>query len=170
MKRHRHEWVLLGKAKVLCILHHWGVQLILAYSWARPGILAAGKGRGGMFLFLLFLHFHSFSSFSPVPLFHLLDYAFYLSSLFLWEKTKWPTRVDVLLNPNTQSRIICRMKGVDSETCIISKVKDKDTQAWIIYKMKGENSETCIIHRVNSEDWGKNIYRMKGEGWDMNNL
>ena len=41
-----------------CILRHWGVQLILAYSWARPAaILVAGKGRGGMFLFLPFLHF-----------------------------------------------------------------------------------------------------------------
>ena len=61
-----------GGAKVLCILHHWGVQLILTYSWARPAILVVGKGRGGMFLFLLFLHFHSCSSFFPVPLFHLL--------------------------------------------------------------------------------------------------
>ena len=51
-----------GGAKVLCILCHRGVQLILAYSWARPAILVAGKGRGGMFLFLLFLHFHSCSS------------------------------------------------------------------------------------------------------------
>ena len=78
---------------MLCILHHRGVQLILgvvgwcegavyltspgrqlilAYSWARPAILVVGKGRGGMFLFLLFLHFHSCSSFFPVPLFHLL--------------------------------------------------------------------------------------------------
>ena len=24
-----------------------GVQMKLAYSWARPAILAAGKGRGG---------------------------------------------------------------------------------------------------------------------------
>ena len=38
-----------GDAKVLCILRHWDVQLILAYSWARPTILIAGKGRGGMF-------------------------------------------------------------------------------------------------------------------------
>ena len=38
-----------GVAKVSCILHHWGVQLILAYSWARPAILIAGKGRGGIF-------------------------------------------------------------------------------------------------------------------------
>ena len=36
-------------AKVSCILHHRGIQLILAYSWARPAVLVAGKGRGGMF-------------------------------------------------------------------------------------------------------------------------
>ena len=42
-------------------LSHWGVQHVLAYSWARPNVLAAGKGRGGTFLFLLFLKFHSFS-------------------------------------------------------------------------------------------------------------
>ena len=76
-------WGWLGKAKLLCILCHWGVQLILAYSWARPAILAAGMGRGGMFLFLLFLHFHSFSSFSLVLLFHLHYYLFYLSSISL---------------------------------------------------------------------------------------
>ena len=55
-----------GGAKVSCILHHRGVQLILAYSWARPAILVAGKGRWGIFLFLLFLHFHS-CSFLPCP-------------------------------------------------------------------------------------------------------
>ena len=77
-----------GGAKVLCILHHWGVQLILAYSWARPAILVVGKGRGGMFLFLLFLHFHSCSSFFLVPLVHLLYSLFYLFSPFLWETTQ----------------------------------------------------------------------------------
>ena len=82
-----------GGAKVLCILHHWGVQLILAYSWARPAILVVGKGRGGMFLFLLFLHFHSCSSFFPVPLSSLsLSFIsstlFYLFSPFLWETTQ----------------------------------------------------------------------------------
>ena len=51
----------MGGAKVSCILRHRGVQLILAYIWARPAILVAGKGRGGMFLFLPFLHFHSCS-------------------------------------------------------------------------------------------------------------
>ena len=33
-----------------CILCHQGIQLILAYSLARPAILAAGEGRRGMFL------------------------------------------------------------------------------------------------------------------------
>ena len=36
-------------AKVSCILCHRGVQLILAYSWARPAVLVVGKGRWGMF-------------------------------------------------------------------------------------------------------------------------
>ena len=36
-------------AKVSCILRRQGIQVILAYSWARPAILVAGKGRGGMF-------------------------------------------------------------------------------------------------------------------------
>ena len=31
-----------------CILCHQGIQLRLAYSLARPAILPAGKGRGGM--------------------------------------------------------------------------------------------------------------------------
>ena len=84
--RYQRGWS--GGAKVLCSLHHWGVQLILAYIWARPAILVVGKGRGGMFLFLLFLHFHSCSSFFPVPLFHLLYSLFYLFSPFLWETTQ----------------------------------------------------------------------------------
>ena len=36
-------------------LFHTHIVLRLAYSWARPAILVAGKGRRGMFLFLLFL-------------------------------------------------------------------------------------------------------------------
>ena len=87
-----------GGVKVLCILHHQGVQLTLAYSWARPATLVAGKGRGRMFLFLLFLHFHSCSAFFPVPLIHLLYY------LFSPSLTKWPTRIDVWLNPNRMQK------------------------------------------------------------------
>ena len=77
-----------GGAKVVCLLCHRGIQLILAYSSTRPAILVAGEGRGGMFLFLLFLHFLSCSSFFPVPLFHLFYYLFYLFCLFLWETTQ----------------------------------------------------------------------------------
>ena len=65
---------LVGEAKVSCILCHEGIQLILAYSWTRPAVLAAGKG----------------------PLFHLLYYLFYLCSLFLLEMIP---RVDMSLNP-----------------------------------------------------------------------
>ena len=73
-----------GGAKVSCILRHRGVQLILAYSWARPAILVAGKGRGGIFLFLLFLHFHS-CSFLPCPS---LSSLLSLFSLSLGDNTK----------------------------------------------------------------------------------
>ena len=52
----------LGGAKVSFILRHQGAQLILAYSWARPAILVAGKGRGGCFYFFCFF------TFIPVPL------------------------------------------------------------------------------------------------------
>ena len=59
-----------GVAKVLCILRHRGVQLILAYSWARPAILVAGKVKGNVFIssvfslsfLFLFLHCPSLSS------------------------------------------------------------------------------------------------------------
>ena len=91
-----------GGAKVPCILCHRGVQLILAYSWARPAILVVGKGRGGnvfissvsslSFLFL----FLPCSSLSSLRL-SLLT----LFSLSQGDDTKWPTKVDVSLNPNT---------------------------------------------------------------------
>ena len=48
-------------------------DMILAYSWARPAILVAGKGRGGMFLFCFF-------TFIPVP-FSSLFHAFISSTL-----------------------------------------------------------------------------------------
>ena len=51
-----------GGAKMSFILCHWGVQLIMAYSWARPAILVASKGRGGCFYFFCFF------TFIPVPL------------------------------------------------------------------------------------------------------
>ena len=68
-------------AKVLCILPHQGVQLILAYSWARLAILAAGKGRGECFYFFCFF------AFIPVPL-SSLSLSFIYSISFLWETTQ----------------------------------------------------------------------------------
>ena len=73
----------------MCILVHRGVRQILAYSWARPAILVAGKGRGGndfissvsslsfLFLFLLYPPLSS-------PLLSLLS----LFSLSLGDDTK----------------------------------------------------------------------------------
>ena len=75
----------LGEAKVSCILHHQGVQLILAYIWARPAILIVGKSKGGMFLFLLFLHLHSFSF---LPCLSLSSPLLSLFSLSLGDHTK----------------------------------------------------------------------------------
>ena len=58
---------------------------------------------GGMFLFLLFLCFHSFSFFPCPSLSSLLS--FFLLSL---DDTKWHTRVDVSLNPNTINNL-CKL-------------------------------------------------------------
>ena len=90
------------QAKVLCIVRHRGVQLTLAYNWAKPAILVAGKGRGGMFLFLLFLHFHSCSSFFPVPLFHLFYFLFSFLP-FSGRRHKMAHKVDMSLNPIDQT-------------------------------------------------------------------
>ena len=73
-----------GVAKVSCILCLRGVQLILAYSWARTAILVADKGLGGLFYFFCFFTFIPVPLF-PLPLFHLL---YYLFSPSLWETTQ----------------------------------------------------------------------------------
>ena len=103
-------WVVLS-----CILRHWGVHLI-TYSWARPAILVAGKGKEGMFIFLLFLHFHSCSSFFPVPLFHLLYYLFYLFYPFSGRQHKMTHKGWRVIKPqHNQSTInqafYCNMKS-----------------------------------------------------------
>ena len=56
----------------------------IGFLLGKACCLAAGKGRGGVLLFLLFLHFHSFSSFSSVPHCHLSS----LFSLSLGDNTK----------------------------------------------------------------------------------
>ena len=91
-----------GSAKVLCILCHRGVQLILAYSWARPAILVADKGKGGDAFISSFSSLSFLFLFLPCPsLSSLLLSLLSLFSLSLWDDTKWPTRVDMSLNPNT---------------------------------------------------------------------
>ena len=79
---------MVGNGKGVVYLSHRGVQLILAYSWARPAILVAGKGRRGMFLFLLFLHFHSVPLSSCPSLSSPLLSLLYLFSLSLGDNTK----------------------------------------------------------------------------------
>ena len=97
----------------------------MAYSWARPAILVAGKGSGGggwwVFLFLLFLLFHSCSSFFPVLLFHHLCCLFYLFFFlpFSGRRQKWPTRVDVSLNPNTIITLASKPVELEVLFCLI---------------------------------------------------
>ena len=92
---------LKGVATVSRILRQRGVHLILANScWTRPAILVAGKGRGGMVLFLLFLYFHSCSSFFPITF--ISSTIFFISFLpYSGRRYKMTHRVDVSLNPNT---------------------------------------------------------------------
>ena len=120
----------LGEAKVSCILHHWGVQLILAYSWARPAILAAGvRVEGGMFLFFLFLHFCSFSFLPCLPLSFMSST---ISSISLLPFSgRGPTRIDVSLNPYT----INQSKLSDKYICIQSNLVYKKKKMRLVKKL-----------------------------------
>ena len=111
---------MVGWDKVSCILPHWAVQLILAYSWAtcllylqqvRVCVWVGEGGGGDFFYFFTFIHFplsylslsfiSSTISSSSLPSF----------SGRLWDDAKWPTRVDVSLNPNTnkQTNILSKL-------------------------------------------------------------
>ena len=108
----------LGVAKVSCSLSHLGIQLNLAYRWVRPAIFVAGNGIGGMFLFLLFLPFHSCSflpcpSFSS-PLLSLLS----LFSLSLGDDTKWPTRGVVKPQHNQSESLACDLGLHFAQACL----------------------------------------------------
>ena len=103
--QHIFSWInrrWFGEANVSCILRHRGVQLRLAFSWARPDILAAGKGRGGerfyFFCFFTFIHFPP----STLSLFFIFST---LSSICLLPFSRRPhkitPRVEVSLNLNT---------------------------------------------------------------------
>ena len=91
----------VGWGKSVVCLTSPGVQLIFAYSWARPAILAEGKGRGGN-VFISSVSLLSFIFLSPLSLSFISSTVSYLSSPFFWETTqKWPTSVDVSLNSNS---------------------------------------------------------------------
>ena len=70
--------------KVSCILMSPGHPIDVGLQLGKACFLVAGKGRGELFLFLLFLHFPSCSSLFPVLLFSL----YYLFSPFLLEMTQ----------------------------------------------------------------------------------
>ena len=84
--------------KLWLISEHVGVvgcgeDVMYLTSLGHPTDIGLQLGRacypwGGMFLFLLFLHFYSCSSFIPVPLFYLLYYLLYLFAPFLLEMTQ----------------------------------------------------------------------------------
>ena len=71
-------------------------------SWARPAILVAGEGTGGLFIIIIISSVSSLSfMFLLLPCPSLSSPLLYLPSLFslyLGDDTKWPTRVDVSLN------------------------------------------------------------------------
>ena len=100
---HLAVWILLRHtcwSVFLGVIGCGGVQLILAYSWARLAILVAGKGRGECFYFFCFYSpFVFFFPFIAVPL-SSLSLSFISStissiSLSLRDDTKWPTVVDM---------------------------------------------------------------------------
>ena len=82
------SWGVVGYGEGVAYLTSLGCPFDTGLQLGKAAILVAGKGIGEMFLLLLFLHFDSFSSFFPVPLFHLLYYIFYLFSTFLGDDTK----------------------------------------------------------------------------------
>ena len=75
-------------AKVSCILRHQGVQLRLAYSWARPAIPAAGKGRVGIFFNFFCFFTVIYFPLSPLSLPFISSTICSISSPFLQEKTQ----------------------------------------------------------------------------------
>ena len=71
-----------------CVLRHRGVQLILAYNWARPVTLVAGKGRGECCISSVSLLSFLFVFFTCPSLSSLLQSLLSLFSLSLGDDTK----------------------------------------------------------------------------------
>ena len=126
----------------MCILLHWGVQLLFAYIWAGPAFLIAGEDRGGMFFFILFLHVHYYFSFLPVPLFHLLYYLFFP---FLWEMRQNDPQGHVNKPQHNQKQML--MHGMNLELCIFWLFKD--TSLLDVAQMSGPSCSKLMMSLVN---------------------
>ena len=100
-------------AKMSCIFRHQGVQLILAFSWARLAILVAGKGRGECFYFFCFFSFIPVPPSFPVPLFHLLYSLFCLFLPFSGRQHKMTHKGWLVVKPQHNQSIWIRstLKG-----------------------------------------------------------
>ena len=94
----------------------------------------------GMLLFLLFLYLISYLFFLPCP-FHLSPLLFLLSlfSHSLGDDTKWPTRVDVSLNPNTINQSIDFM---------IFGIRFLYGDLRLIYKNVKFNENVCLLNLI----------------------
>ena len=87
---------------MLCILCHQGIQLILAYSWARPASLVAVKVEGECFYFFCFFTFIPFL-FLPYP--SLSSLLLTLLSLFLLGVVGCGKSVVYLMSPGRPTDI-----------------------------------------------------------------
>ena len=99
----------MGEVKLPCTLRHRSLQLILVYSWARSSIFAAGKCFISSVSSLLFI-FHFLPCLSLASLLSLLC----PFSLSLGDDTKWHTRVDMSLTPNTKNTNVCFVYSLES--------------------------------------------------------
>ena len=136
-------WEVVGWCEGIMYLTSLGRPTDTGLQLARPAILVAGKGRGGCFHFFSFLLsflflFLPYSSLSS-PLLSFLS----LFSLSLGDDQKWPTRIDVSLNPNTIVKVWVlnlynrRITSSDhaEQICIVSK--------WLV-----ENSKRSCVYKV----------------------
>ena len=95
-----------------------GVQLRLAYSWARPAILVAGKGTRGMggggVVFLLFIHFRSWLSFLSLSF---ISSTFSSISFlpFSGRRHKMTHKGDVSLSPNSTNQSKLEQRKINIE-------------------------------------------------------
>ena len=84
------QWGLLGVVGWCEVMYFTspGCPIDIGLQLGKACYSCSRRWKRGKFLFLLFVHFHSCSSFFLVPFFQLFNCLFYLFSPFLWETTK----------------------------------------------------------------------------------